>query len=273
MDRKIRLITNCERPVNYLMRIAIRQWLKTFDPSEIIFLVNNITDFDLVKDLKNNFNIEAKKVSSIEEASSSDGCLVWEYLKCSDYWKYHELDRDIVNDLQSRLLFNGVDVVIFLDRDEILYHENLRYTLNTFEELTIRPRGIEIIQHGEELDLDEDKPLNQQRSYIRYFPSKSKPCITRQSIKWQTGRHLTMCGKFPHGDEAGSEAEYPGLYLIHIDKIDMNLLYQLGVEADSIFSGYIKEKASPISFSEWFTESHRNGELYKDEDFLLKVGI
>ena len=40
MERKIKLITNCERPPNYLMDIAIKYWLRTFKESELIFLVN-----------------------------------------------------------------------------------------------------------------------------------------------------------------------------------------------------------------------------------------
>lgn len=273
--RKIRLITNCERPINYLMRISINQWLKTFKPDEIIFLVNNITGFDMVEDIKNNFNIKAKRVYNLEEATITEGCLVWDYLNCNDYNLYHELDRDIVNDLQEKLLKNGTDVVIFLDRDEILYHKNLREVLNTFKEPIIRPRGIEIIQTGEEQNLDETKSLYEQRSYIRYYPSKSKPCITQQNFKWQTGRHLTLCNTYPHGDIAGPQAEYPGLYLIHIDKIDINLLYQLRLESNKMFinNGYAVGIIDPNKYTEWFTEAHKNQELYFDNNFLKEIEI
>jgi len=273
--RKVRLITNCERPINYLMKISINYWLKTFKPDELIFLVNNITGFDMVEDLKNNFNIEATRVHSLEEASTTEGCLVWDYLNCNNYDLYHDLDRDIVNNLQEKLLLNKTDVVIFLDRDEMLYHKNLREILNTFQEPIIRPRGIEIIQTGDETELDETKPLHEQRSYIRYYSSKSKPCITQKPYKWQTGRHLTICNTYPHGDIAGPEAEYKGLYLIHIDKIDINLLYQLRLESSQIFTNnnYSVGITDPDKYQEWFTTAHNNKELYEDNNFLKEIGI
>ena len=273
--RKIRLVTNCERPSNYLMNIAINYWLKTFKADEIIFLVNNITNFDMVANVKTNFNIDATRVHSIDEASTTDGCLVWDYLNCNDYNLYHELDKNIVNELQKKLLNNGTDVVIFLDRDEVLYHENLRYILNSFEEPLIRPRGIEVIQNYDESGLDLSKPLYEQRSYVRYYPSKSKPCITRSVFDWSIGRHLTECQTYPHGDEAGPDAEYPGLFLIHLDKIDRDLLYALRLESNNIFvnNGYHVGVTDQQRYSKWFHEAHLNNELYDATNFLQQIGI
>ncbi len=275
MNRKIRLVTSCDRAPNYLMNIAVKYWLRTFNSNELIFLVNNITHFDMVQSLKESYNIDAKRVYNLEEASTTDGCLVWDYTSCKNYSEFLNLDRDMINNLQESLLNNGTDVVVFLDRDEMLYHKDLRKLLNEFSEPVIRPRGIEIIQTGTEGGLDETKPIHEQRSYVRYYSSKSKPCITKQPIKWQTGRHLTMCGTYPHGDIAGPRAEYPGLYLIHIDKIDIDLLYQLRLEGDEIFNefGYGSEKTDPTKFNEWFTEAQRNQELYEDNNFLKEIDI
>jgi len=273
--RKVRLITNCERPANYLMKIAVQYWLKTFNASEIIFLVNNTTNFDMVQDVKVNFNIDAKRVHSLEEAAVTDGCLVWDYLSCNDYNLYHELDRIIVNKLQERLLNNGTDVVIFLDRDELLYHKDLRNLLNTFDDLVLRPKGIEIIQTPNEVSLDVNKPLNQQRSFVRYYASKSKPCITRTGIDWSIGRHMSVCETYPHGDDAGPGAECPGLYLIHLDKIDKDLLYNLRLESSNIFvnNGYHVGVIDQEKYSEWFNEAHTNNELYEANDFLKEIDI
>jgi hypothetical protein len=272
--RQVRLITNCERPPNYLMDLAIKYWLRTFKPDEIIFLVNNITNFDMVDVLKRDYNISATRVHSIEEASTTTGCIVWDYCVNNDYNKYHDQDALIVNELQHALLANGTDVVIFLDRDEVLYHRNLRDVLNTFNEQLIRPRGIEVIQTGEEQEYDSNKPLHTQRSHIRYYPSKSKPCITRHPYDWQVGRHCTLCNTHPHGDIAGPQSEYPGLYLIHLDKIDMNLLYNLRVESEQLFvNNRYFVGTDPQKYTHWFTEAHRNGELYQDVDFLTETGI
>ena len=41
--REIKLVTNCERPPNWLMDIAVHHWLESgFKPENLVFLVNNI---------------------------------------------------------------------------------------------------------------------------------------------------------------------------------------------------------------------------------------
>jgi hypothetical protein len=232
MERKIKLITNCERPPNYLMDIAIKYWLRTFKESELIFLVNNISHFDMVESLKEKYNINAKRVHSIDDIYDANQCVVWDDLEEYDYGLYHDREAPIINAVQHKLLQEGVDVVIFLDRDEILYHPNLREVLNTFPEPVIRPRGIEVIQYGNEESYNDELPLYKQRKYLRYFPSKSKACIVRQPVHWMIGRHGTLCGRWPHADvkahpelqthpDANTD-EFPDLYLVHFDKIDIH---------------------------------------------------
>lgn len=281
MERKIKLITNCDRPPNYLMDIAVKYWLKTFKPSDLIFLVNNISHFDMVKSLKECYNIDAKRVNSIEDIYDADHCIVWDDLEEYDYGAYHDREAPIINAVQHKLLASGVDIVIFLDRDEILYHPNLKHLLNTFEEPVIRPRGIEIIQYGDESDFDLTRTIADQRSYLRYYPSKSKACIVREPVDWMIGRHGTLCGRWPHADQQyhpsniGNTTEYPDLYLVHFDKIDINMIYNLRLESQKLFksndrhTGVIEETA----FTAWFNEAAINNELYRDEIFLHKVGI
>ncbi len=290
--RNIKLITNCERPPNYLMDISVKHWLKNgFEPKDFIFLVNNISNFDMVKSLKESYNIDAKRVSSIDEIYDPKQCVVWDDLIEYDYGAYHDRESHIINQVQQKLLESGVDVVIFLDRDELLWHESgdLRNILNTFTEPVIRPRGIEVIQNGNEGDFNLTKSVAEQRRYFRWFPSKSKACITRIPVNWITGRHGTSCGRWPHADTLAhpelqfhpeaNVLEYPGLYLVHFDKMDMNLLYDLRLESQKIFktndrhTGVITEQ----QYIEWFTEAHKDTrpgrELYEDKEFLYKVGV
>ena len=280
--RNIKLITNCERPPNYLMDIAVKHWLKSgFTPDQFIFLVNNISHFDMVKSLKDRYGINAKRVHSAEDIYDPNQCVVWDDLVEYDYGAYHDREYSIINNVQHILLKSGVDVVIFLDRDELLWHESgdLINVLNSFEEPIIRPRGIEVIQTGEETPLDLNKSIAEQRKFLRYYPSKSKACITRIPVDWMIGRHGTLCGRWPHADDehysGGNRTEYPGLYLVHFDKIDINLIYQLRLESQKIFksndrhTGVINEE----EFTKWFTEAQRNGELYEDNEFLHKVGV
>lgn len=282
MERKIKLITNCERPPNYLMDIAIKYWLRTFKHFELIFLVNNISNFDMVRSLKDCYGIDAKRVHSIDDIYDENQCVVWDDLEEYDYGMYHDREAHIINAVQHKLLECGVDVVIFLDRDEILYHPDLRNMLNSFTEPVIRPRGIEVIQYGDESPYDKTMPLYEQRKYLRYFPSKSKACIVRQPVDWIIGRHGTGCGRWPHADvkahpelQTHPEAnviEYSDLYLVHFDKIDIDLIYQLRIESQQLFKSNDRHTGviDIEKFSLWFNEAAINGELYEDVDNFLK---
>ena len=290
--REIKLITNCERHPNYLMDISVKHWLANgFKPENLVFLVNNISNFDMVKSLKECYNIDAKRAHSIDDIYDANQCVVWDDLVEYDYAAYHDREHLIINSVQHKLLEKGVDVVIFLDRDELLWHESgdLINILNTFDEPVIRPRGIEVIQAANEGPLDLSIPIADQRSWFRWYPSKSKACITTTPVNWIIGRHGTKCGRWPHADtlahpelqfhpEANVQ-EYPGLYLVHFDKMDIDLVYKLRQESQTIFktndrhTGDINEK----EFEEWFTEAHtdlRPGrKLYQDIEFLKKVGV
>ncbi len=290
--RNIKLITNCERPPNYLMDVSVKHWLSNgFEPKDLIFLVNNISNFDMVQSLKDRYNIDAKRVNSIDDIYDSNQCVVWDDLVEYDYGAYHDREHLIINSIQHKLLESGTDVVIFLDRDELLWHESgdLINVLNTFNEPVIRARGIEVIQSADEGPLDLSRPIADQRSWLRWFPSKSKACITTTPVDWIIGRHGTKCGRWPHADTLAHPElqfhpdsnikEYPGLYLVHFDKMDIDLVYKLRQESQQIFktnnrhTGVIDQQ----EFEKWFTEAHldrRPGrELYQDTEFLKKVGV
>ena len=118
--RNIKLVTNCERPPNYLMDIAVKHWFRNgFEPKDLIFLVNNISHFDMVKSLKESYNIDAKRVNNIDDIYDPNQCVVWDDLVEYDYGLYHDREAPIINAVQHKLLESGVDVVIFLDRDNI----------------------------------------------------------------------------------------------------------------------------------------------------------
>jgi hypothetical protein len=263
------------------MDIAIRYWLKTFKDNELIFLVNNISHFDMVKSLKESYNIDAKRVNSLNDIYDANQCVVWDDLVEYDYGAYHDREAPIINAVQHKLLESGVDVVIFLDRDEVLYHPNLRELLNTFHQPVIRPRGIEVIQYGDEGDFDVSMPIASQRKFLRYYPSKSKACIVQQPVHWMIGRHGTLCGRWPHADQrhhnsnAGDVTEYPDLYLVHFDKIDINMIYNLRLESQAIFKSNDRHTGviDPNKFTLWFNEAALNNELYEDNNFLYKIDI
>ena len=44
--RRIKLITNCERPPNYLMDVSVKHWLANgFEPKDLIFLKKLLRKF------------------------------------------------------------------------------------------------------------------------------------------------------------------------------------------------------------------------------------
>ena len=164
-----------------------------------------------------------------------------------------------------------------------MYHPDLRNVLNTFNETVIRPRGIEVIQYGDESSYDANRSLYEQRKYLRYFPSKSKACIVREPVHWMIGRHGTLCGRWPHADvkahpelqthpDANTD-EYPNLYLVHFDKIDIDLIYQLRLESQQLFK--TNDRHTGVidieKFSIWFNEAALNRELYEDTDNFLRT--
>ena len=98
--REIKLVTNCERPPNWLMDIAVHHWLESgFKPENLIFLVNNISHFDLVESLKERYNIDAVRVHSPEDIYNKDQCVVWDDLEEYDYGLYHDIECDIINNV------------------------------------------------------------------------------------------------------------------------------------------------------------------------------
>jgi len=290
--RKIKLITNCDRAPNYLMDISVKHWLENgFRPEDLIFLVNNISDVDMVVELKKHYNIDAKRVDSIDNIYDENQCVVWDHLKEYDWGTMLCKEGDIANDIQHKLLKSGTDVVIFLDRDELLWHESndLINILNKFTSPVIRPRGIEVIQNKNEKILDLSIPISEQRTWFRWYPSKSKPCIVQSPVHWIIGRHGTKCGKWPHADTLAHpelqfhpEAdinEYPGLYLLHLDKIDIQRIYDLRVEGNTFYktNNLHAGEVDIDKFYDWFYEAHLDTraerELYQDTKFLKKVGI
>ena len=60
------------------MDVSVKHWLANgFEPKDLIFLVNNTTNFDMVKCLKDSYNIDAKRVHTVDEIYDADQCVVW----------------------------------------------------------------------------------------------------------------------------------------------------------------------------------------------------
>jgi hypothetical protein len=249
--RKIKLVTLIDRLPNYLFDIWINYHLKYFKTNEILIAVINEDIHDIQNSIKTRYNIDSFITDNLKNVSND---MITLY-KTNDINKYNVLinySRDLSNQIQHTMLDMGYDVMIWLDMDELLYHENLVEILQTFNEEIIRPQGVEIIQHETENAYDEQLKLNDQRSYIQFYNSKNKPIITRKKVTWGAGRHF--CEFMPHGDITKGNDCYPGLYLVHLDKIDIDRLKKLREDNFKIYSDFNVN----FKFDNWIQECRDN---------------
>ena len=253
--RTVKLITTLDRMPNYLLDYWIRHHLKYFNSNELMFSINLIDPIELQCQLFNRYNIEADIITDIAEINTSNKCVIFKhpYSNIKKYSYFIDYSSELANYIQNNLI-QLYDVVIWLDMDELLYHTNLRNVINTFTEHVIRPEGIEIVQHTDELPLNTSIPLHLQRSYIHYMSSKHKPILTRTPVQWIPGRHSIPSLGLPHGELISSDDCYPGLYLVHLDKIDIDRLKKLREDNFKIYSDFNVN----FKFDNWIQECRDN---------------
>lgn len=169
-NNKIKIITYIDRK-NLLSEIFIKYYLNFFNHSEFHFLILD-KNYELVSEylkLKNFSDDNFEKVSN-------------NYIGISTL-----LDKQ--NSLVEEFILNKF-LIIYVDIDEILYHNNLReYILNTEEQL-IAAKGIVIIPDVNEKIIDESLNILSQRKYcVIDDEHHSKVCVLKSNFKWSSGRH------------------------------------------------------------------------------------
>lgn len=266
---KHKLVTLLDREPNYFFDIFIKHNLKTFKSSDLVIILNLVDPNVIKSSLKTRYNIDSNIVTEIEDITKCDTCVIYKPKNNSDINEYDKLiniGNNHINNVQN-VLIEHVDTVVFLDMDELLYHENLLELLNKNTSLILRPIGTEIIQHPHnEKTLDLNIPIYKQRSYIRYFNSKNKPIITKRKVSWDVGRH--SCDGVYHGDVARGKDCTPGLYLINLDKLDVNRLFQLKIDSLEMYTDL---KLSFDDYTNWLDESSKD--IFEDKIFIEKLGL
>ncbi len=225
--RQIKLVTTLDREPNYLLDLWIKHHLQYFTSNCFIFSLNLIDPVLIQTLLLNRYNIQSDIITNINELTSSSRCVIYKNpnSNISNYNEFIDYSSNLANNIQNTLIHSGIDVVIWLDMDELLYHDDLYNVLQTFTDDVIRPKGIEIVQHQKEAPYNPSMLIKDQRKKIHIFPSKNKPIVTRRKVTWIPGRHA--CDGHGHGDHVHDSELYPGLYLIHLDKLDIDLLFNL----------------------------------------------
>jgi hypothetical protein len=168
---KFKIITYIDRS-NVLSETFINYYLKFFKPEEFHFLI-----------VDSEFTPVSKYLLSKEFTDTS-------FEKVSN--KYYGTTSDILktqNEVTNRFL-NDNFIVIYVDVDEIIYHQDLRnYILNNLKDY-ITPSGIVLIPNSSEKYLDpNDKILNQRKYCIFDNTWHSKTCILNKKYTWSPGRH------------------------------------------------------------------------------------
>jgi len=227
MSRKIKILIQLDR-VNWFSDTFIKYYLKFFNKNELFFLLETrfLSEENLISYLKTkNFLDEEINIIPMKKTP------------------VHIIERrnyvtDLINNLQKELLYDG-GILISPDVDELVYHQNLRDLLETFNLPYLLPSPIDVVHNRKnEEDFNFEAPIFSQRNFYLNHKSKVsswyyKPMIVREEIKWEVGKHTE------------DRNVTPGLYLIHIGKIDYNFIELLNRENLNM---YISQEVSQNGF-------------------------
>jgi hypothetical protein len=212
MVRKIKILIQLDR-VNWFSDTFIKYYLNFFDKKEFFFLIETrfLKQIDLINYLKSkNFSEDEINIIPLDNTPL-------------DIIERRDYVTNLINNLQKELLKDG-GVLMNPDVDELIYHPDLRNLLETFDPPYLLPSPIDVIHNlSKEGDFNFEKPIFDQRNF--YLNHKSplsawyyKPLIIKEEVKWEVGRHTS------------DRNVTPGLYLIHIGKIDYNFIEELNKE-------------------------------------------
>jgi hypothetical protein len=175
-------------------------------------------------------------------------------------WGWH---RDALQAEQHRLIAR-YDVVLCTDVDEIVAPDprtgDLGDYIDRFESDFVNCRGYEILHmRDSEPPLDLGRPILQQRRHWYFNPAYSKPLLARVPMSWHGGLHATT---------DGGVREDPGLYLIHLHRMDYELCFARHQQRTALpwnqrdldeGWGYQNRITDPEAFAWWFYYDSSSG--------------
>jgi hypothetical protein len=214
MNRKITVFTYVDR-YSFFLDKWIEYYTNIFKPEELLIVYSNVTSFDVYSYLKSK---NCDKISVIEVNSTTDSFIQ---------------RNETFNETQILLLKTN-DVVVYSDVDELIFHPYLRELLDNFMTPYMTTKGFEIIHSEIEPTFDPAEPILKQREYGIYSSWYNKPLIVSKELYWEEGKH----------NKNTPPIFYNNLLLIHINKIDINLLSQLNFQNKTIYKNVLSHNAN-----------------------------
>lgn len=214
MNRKITVFTYIDR-YSFFLDKWIEYYTNIFKQEELLIVYSNVTSFDIYSFLKSK---NCTKISVIEVNSTTDSFIQ---------------RNETFNEMQ-RLLLKTNDVVVYSDVDELIFHPYLRELIDNFMTPYMTTKGFEIIHSETEATFNPAQPILSQRKYGIYSEWYNKPLIVREELYWEEGKH----------NKTTKPLFYNNLILIHINKIDINLLSELNLQNKTIYKDVLPHNAT-----------------------------
>jgi hypothetical protein len=212
--RDIKVITHVDR-INWFFTKWVTYHQSYFNNNSFIFIIDEefLTHNQLAEELKLHDFLESQ-INII-----SFGSVPRDYAARLDYCSH------FVNNLLIEILTES-DVVIYLDIDELLYHENLIEILNNFTSDFLVTNFIDVTHKiNSEPEFDYTKSVFSQRKYMNVGETSGwykKPIITRVPVSWGNGKHTI--------NNRGFDSSPENVFIIHLGKMDFNFSNRLAKE-------------------------------------------
>lgn len=188
MSKAVFTIVRDER---YFLPVWMRHYLKYFAPKDIYVMDNGTVDGSTQ-------NIDCNVIDTPHEYAFDVNWLV-----------------ATVEDMQRELL-KKYDIVLFAEADEIVYPESESFEQPLAGGPCVCCSGYTVLHDPKEPALNWNKPILRQRKYWVPDSLEDKPLLSRVPLSW--------CFGFHH-----CETPYPvdpGLYLIHLSRVDFSYYRQ-----------------------------------------------
>jgi len=255
----ITLATYFDRRPNFFCDSFFKYNAKITD--RIIVFQSNGYEGSLKNDIKEKYNIEFEEAGFTPEAINSNKNIVIRVNIPYELRLAIEEVNNIYNDLQRNYNFNDKsNTLIVLDHDEILLGENVKEYIANSNQKLIRPTGTEILQHKEEVAINDFNNAFEQRNFMRYIIWMSKPIILKSGFVFIPGRHAP--------DNKGIDPD-PNLFLMNLSKIDKDFvknLYDQNASKYNINTGTWREP-----FGKGFRKEHIDGWYEKNLEGIVPI--
>jgi len=204
---EFRLMTHIDR-INYFSDGFIEYYKKFFHLEEFYFLIHS-----------HNY----KKIVEYLYSHGFDESQMCKY----NNFNYLGGEKNIKQNSKKKEFIKEGYTVVYSSQDERIVHPDLRnYIIKNLNQYMV-PRGVVIIHHSSEPELDVTKPLLSQRNYqVGGIKGRCKPQILNKNICWDSGMHLIP-------DNATVDEN---IYLVDIGKCCVGIALENNINSLTIYN-------------------------------------